>query len=196
MCCYSPTYSRVSAPTGIASYDLDPAHYFTLPSFTWDAMLKYTGVRLELLTDVGHVTVRGAWHTRRSEPVFAQVRACQQQAPACWDVRRVEVVDVSDVLSTSTTCTDGRCRRLCRMEGWTMRRWPRSMYHPCPTAEDSEESEEYLLEVEHRISQGDPRRLRRPSILPGARARSQEENKQSCLPRSTIRSDTLSIIAT
>ena len=36
----------------IASYDLDPAHYFTLPSFTWDAMLKYTGVRLELLTDV------------------------------------------------------------------------------------------------------------------------------------------------
>ena len=36
----------------IASYELDPAHYCTLPAFTWDAMLKYTRVELELLTDV------------------------------------------------------------------------------------------------------------------------------------------------
>ncbi|XP_011883678.1 PREDICTED: uncharacterized protein LOC105570839, partial [Vollenhovia emeryi] len=34
------------------SYDLDPAHYYTLPGYTWDAMLKYTGVRFELLTDI------------------------------------------------------------------------------------------------------------------------------------------------
>ncbi|XP_011858376.1 PREDICTED: uncharacterized protein LOC105555932 [Vollenhovia emeryi] len=34
------------------SYDLDPAHYYTLPGYTWDAMLKYTRVRFELLTDV------------------------------------------------------------------------------------------------------------------------------------------------
>ena len=26
----------------IASYCLDPAHYYTLPGFTWDAMLKHT----------------------------------------------------------------------------------------------------------------------------------------------------------
>lgn len=32
-------------------YDLDPAHYFTTPNFAWDAMLKKTGVKLELLTD-------------------------------------------------------------------------------------------------------------------------------------------------
>ena len=32
-------------------YGLDPAHYFTLPNFAWDAMLKKTGVKLELLTD-------------------------------------------------------------------------------------------------------------------------------------------------
>ena len=36
----------------IASYEIDPAHYCTLPAFTWDAMLKYTHVELELLTDV------------------------------------------------------------------------------------------------------------------------------------------------
>ncbi|KAB0790845.1 hypothetical protein PPYR_14921, partial [Photinus pyralis] len=35
----------------ITTYDLDPAHYFTLPGFTWDAMLKYTRQELELLTD-------------------------------------------------------------------------------------------------------------------------------------------------
>ncbi|XP_031359203.1 uncharacterized protein LOC116182803 [Photinus pyralis] len=35
----------------ISTYDLDPAHYFTLPGFTWDAMLKYTRQELELLTD-------------------------------------------------------------------------------------------------------------------------------------------------
>ena len=32
-------------------YGLDPAHYFTLPNFAWDAMLLKTGVELEPLTD-------------------------------------------------------------------------------------------------------------------------------------------------
>ncbi|XP_055371861.1 metacaspase-2-like [Condylostylus longicornis] len=34
------------------TYDLDPLHYFTLPGFSWDAMLKYTNVNFELLTDI------------------------------------------------------------------------------------------------------------------------------------------------
>ena len=36
----------------IESYKLDPAHYYTLPGYTWDAMLKYTGVELDLLSDI------------------------------------------------------------------------------------------------------------------------------------------------
>ena len=36
----------------IRNYKLDPAHYFTAPGLAWDACLKMTGVRLELLTDV------------------------------------------------------------------------------------------------------------------------------------------------
>jgi hypothetical protein len=32
-------------------YDLDPAHYISSPGLSWDAMLKYTGIELELLTD-------------------------------------------------------------------------------------------------------------------------------------------------
>lgn len=33
-------------------YKLDPAHYYTLPGFSWDAMLKYTRVTYELLSDI------------------------------------------------------------------------------------------------------------------------------------------------
>ena len=32
-------------------YDLDPVHYFTLPGFAWDCMLKLTDIKLDLLTD-------------------------------------------------------------------------------------------------------------------------------------------------
>lgn len=34
------------------SYNLDAAHYYTTPGFTWDAMLKFTNVKLQLLTDI------------------------------------------------------------------------------------------------------------------------------------------------
>ena len=33
-------------------YKLDPAHYYTSPGLSWDALLKHTGVQLELLSDV------------------------------------------------------------------------------------------------------------------------------------------------
>ncbi|XP_043479037.1 uncharacterized protein LOC122509227 [Leptopilina heterotoma] len=39
----------------LISYGLDPAHYYTTPGLTWDAMLKYMHVRLELLTDIDMV---------------------------------------------------------------------------------------------------------------------------------------------
>ena len=36
----------------VANYDLDPAHYYTAPGLAWDACLKITEVKLELLSDV------------------------------------------------------------------------------------------------------------------------------------------------
>ena len=33
------------------NYELDPAHFYTTPGLAWDAMLKMTGVELELLKD-------------------------------------------------------------------------------------------------------------------------------------------------
>ena len=37
--------------TCLKQYGLDPAHYYTSPGLSWDALLKKTGVELELLTD-------------------------------------------------------------------------------------------------------------------------------------------------
>jgi len=34
------------------AYSIDPSHFYTTPGFAWNAMLKHTGVKLELLTDV------------------------------------------------------------------------------------------------------------------------------------------------
>ena len=36
----------------LKNYGLDPVYYFTAPGLAWDAMLKMTGVNIELLTDV------------------------------------------------------------------------------------------------------------------------------------------------
>ena len=35
----------------LAYYGLDPCHYFSTPGLSWDALLKMTGVELELLSD-------------------------------------------------------------------------------------------------------------------------------------------------
>ena len=37
--------------TCLRQYGLDPALYYTSPGLSWDALLKKTGVELELLTD-------------------------------------------------------------------------------------------------------------------------------------------------
>lgn len=36
-------------------YSLDPAHYYTIPGLAWDAMLRITGVELQLFTDIDMV---------------------------------------------------------------------------------------------------------------------------------------------
>ena len=38
--------------TCLQYYKLDPCHYFTSPSLSWDAMLKMTNIKLKLMTDV------------------------------------------------------------------------------------------------------------------------------------------------
>ena len=37
--------------TAMATYGLDPAHYYTLPGYSWDALLKCTNIELEQITE-------------------------------------------------------------------------------------------------------------------------------------------------
>ena len=39
--------------TWLKHYKLDPVHFYTSPGLAWNACLKHTGIRLELLTDPG-----------------------------------------------------------------------------------------------------------------------------------------------
>ena len=47
----------------LETYGLDPIHYYSLPGLSWDAMRKYTGVQLELITDPDmHLMVEKSMH--------------------------------------------------------------------------------------------------------------------------------------
>ena len=50
MCYFLQTSSRHY--TSLEHYGLDPAHYFSAPGMSWDALLQKTKVQLELLTDI------------------------------------------------------------------------------------------------------------------------------------------------
>ena len=38
--------------TCLVYYHLDPYHYFSSPGMSWDAMLKMTNIKLELMTEI------------------------------------------------------------------------------------------------------------------------------------------------
>ena len=38
--------------TCLEYYGLDPCHYFSSPALSWDSMLKMTGIKLELMSDI------------------------------------------------------------------------------------------------------------------------------------------------
>jgi len=63
-------------------YGLDPAHYYTSPGLSWDALLKKTRVELELLTDYemhlfvergmrGGICMAGKRYTKANSPYVA-----------------------------------------------------------------------------------------------------------------------------
>jgi hypothetical protein len=43
--------------TCMTSYSLDPAHYYTAPGLSWDAMLKKTSANLQLLDNIDMVNM-------------------------------------------------------------------------------------------------------------------------------------------
>ncbi|KXZ46501.1 hypothetical protein GPECTOR_43g938 [Gonium pectorale] len=76
----------------IEHFHLDPAHYYTNPGTFWDAALRRSGVRLELLTDIDMVLMfekgmRGGISmisTRYAKANNPQVQGYDPSQPASW----------------------------------------------------------------------------------------------------------------
>ena len=63
----------------LETFDLDPIHYHSLPGLSWDEMLKYTGVELDLIRDTdmyqmvekgmhGGISNISHWHATSNHP--------------------------------------------------------------------------------------------------------------------------------
>ena len=72
-------------------YGLDPAQYYTSPGLSWDALLKKTGVELELLTDYdlhlfiekglrGGISMASKCHARANNPLIEGYEPGQQSS--------------------------------------------------------------------------------------------------------------------
>ena len=49
---YQLMCSKASERPVLQYYKLDPCHHFTSPGLSWDAMLKMTNIKLELMTNI------------------------------------------------------------------------------------------------------------------------------------------------
>jgi len=85
----------------IISYGLDPAYYYTLLDFTWDAMLKYTGVKFEFLMDIMVIErdIRRGLSQCSNRCAYATTNTCSH------------MIHRNRTLCTFTliTCTAGQC---------------------------------------------------------------------------------------
>ena len=49
--CYLAVFFQKFSNFAYETYNLDPRHSYTLPGFSWQAMLKFTNIELELISD-------------------------------------------------------------------------------------------------------------------------------------------------
>ena len=67
-------------------YNLDPSHYITLPSLSWDAMLKFTDVNFELISDPTiHQHIEKSFRGGISMVVKRYARANKKYLPDTYD---------------------------------------------------------------------------------------------------------------
>ena len=67
-------------------YKLDPCHYFTSPGLSWDAMLKMTNIKLELMTDIDKFQfiekgMRGGANQYGNANNKYHMKECDEKAP-------------------------------------------------------------------------------------------------------------------
>ena len=99
--------------TCLKNYKLDPAQYFTTPGLAWDALLKKTKIKLDLLTDIdmlqmvekgvrGGVSMVTKRYSKANNPYMEKFNPKNQQ-------------NISNI-SMQIIDMDGQCRNHCQQE--------------------------------------------------------------------------------
>ena len=93
--------SEIFRKTCLGQYGLDPGHYYISPGLSWDALLKKTGVELELLTDYdqhlfiekgmrGGISMVPKRHAKANNPL---VEGCDPEMPSS----HIQYLDVNNL---------------------------------------------------------------------------------------------------
>ena len=94
--------------TSLQQYGLDPANYYSSPGLSWDALLKSTGIELELLTDYDmHLFIEKGL---RGGISMVSKRFAKANNPMVEGYDPTSPPPTSCILM-QTTCTDGPCLR-------------------------------------------------------------------------------------
>ena len=96
-----------------STYGLDPAHYWSLPGYSWDACLKQTKVELELLTEKDaqmYLFIESA--IRGGVSMIAHRHAVANNGVASQSLRPIWPTGMP------TTSTAGPCRNRFQQEGF------------------------------------------------------------------------------
>jgi len=124
----------------IASYGLDPAYYYTLPGFTWDAILKYTRGKIW----VTHRYRYDYIHWARSQPLFKLITStCVHTTHR--NRRRIWCTTML------TIYTGGRCVNHCHTPNFDGDRCVKTLWTLSAIAPDS--PIDYIFEVDLEYSQ-------------------------------------------
>ena len=107
-------------------YGLDPAHYYTSPGLSWYALLKKTGIELELLTDYdqhlfiekgmqGGISMASKRHARANNPLVEEFDPGQPSSHILYlDANNLYGWAMSQCLSTSGFWWVDDCQQLAK----------------------------------------------------------------------------------
>ncbi|CAG9817752.1 unnamed protein product [Phaedon cochleariae] len=96
--------------SSLKTYGLDPAWYYTMPGYTWDCMLKYTGCKLQIIKDIDMVmfveqAIRGGVSVCcNSKAIIASYITCTKMKSSGVSEPQDDLVDTSPAICASELC--------------------------------------------------------------------------------------------
>ena len=85
-------------------YELDPSYYFSSPGLSWDAILKMTGITLELISDIGKHLLKKDYE----EEVLTFEKDLVKQIRNTWKIMILQKKINSLCILIKTICMAGK----------------------------------------------------------------------------------------